>query len=130
VRRIFLGKCAKIPNLLLANNSEIMKKSVEFSKESITVIESGKKVVGQVFIDQVSGKLTFKQFNRNKRKKDTVIMALESGWLKESATRMKFFSSVKKAAGAKCIGRAMNRDLCISLNAMDKYFETYGKEGE
>ena len=120
MRRIFLGKCAKIPNLLLANNSEIMKKSVEFSKESITVIESGKKVVGQVFIDQVSGKLTFKQFNRNKRKKDIVIMALESGWLKESQTRMKFYSSVKKSVGAKCIRRAMNRDLMASMDAMDK----------
>lgn len=97
-----------------------MKKSVEFSKESITVIESGKKVVGQVFIDQVSGKLTFKQFNRNKRKKDNVIMALESGWLKESRTRMKFYSSVKKSVGAKCIRRAMNRDLMASMDAMDK----------
>ena len=97
-----------------------MKKSVEFSKESITVIESGKKVVGQVFIDQVSGKLTFKQFNRNKRKKDIVIMALESGWLKESQTRMKFYSSVKKSVGAKCIRRAMNRDLMASMDAMDK----------
>ena len=107
-----------------------MKKSIEISKETIAVIESGKKVVGQVFVDQTSGKLTFKAFSRNSRKKDRTIMVLESGWLKESQTRMKFFSSVKKAAGAKCISRAMNRDLCISLDAVDKYFETYGKEGK
>ena len=128
MRRIFLGKCAKIPNLLLANNSEIMKKSVEFSKESITGIESGKKVVGQVFIDQISGKLTFKQFNRNKRKKDTVIMALESGWLKESRTRMKFYSSVKKTVGARCIRRAMDRDFTAGMDAMETYLASCGKE--
>ena len=121
---------AKESDLLLANQFRIMKKSIEISKETIAVIESGKKVVGQVFVDQTSGKLTFKAFSRNSRKKDRTIMVLESGWLKESQTRMKFFSSVKKAAGAKCISRAMNRDLCISLDAMDKYFETYGKEGK
>ena len=97
-----------------------MKKSVEFSKETVTVIESGKEVVGRVFIDKTSGKLTFSAFKRGNRPKDRTIMVHESGWLKESKTRIKFFSSVKKAAGAKCIGRAMNRDLCISLDVIDR----------
>jgi hypothetical protein len=43
---------------------------------------------------------------------------------------MKFYSSVKKAAGAKCICRAMSRDLTISIDAIDKYFEAQGKEAE
>ena len=105
-----------------------MKKSVEISKETVTVIESFKKVVGELYIDKISGKLTFKKFNRNKRKKDTVIMALESGWVKESQTRMKFYSSVKKAVGARCIRRAMDRDFMAGMDAMETYLASCGKE--
>ena len=105
-----------------------MKKSIEISKETVTVIESGKIAVGQLFIDNISGKLTFKKFNRNKRKKDTVIMDFESGWLKESQTRVKFYSSVKKTVGARCIRRAMDRDFTAGMDAMETYFASCGKE--
>jgi hypothetical protein len=117
---MFPGKCAKIPTFFSQNNSEIMKKSVEFSKEAITVIESGKKVVGQVYKDQATGKIVFEKFKQGHRQKDRTLMVHESGWLKESKTRIKFFSSVKKAAGAKCICRAMDRDLCISMDVIER----------
>ena len=119
----------KDSNLLLAKSiQKIMKKSIEISKETVTVIESGKIAVGQLFIDKISGKLTFKKFNRNKRKKDTVIMDFESGWLKESQTRVKFYSSVKKTVGARCIRRAMDRDFTAGMDAMETYFASCGKE--
>jgi hypothetical protein len=73
-----------------------------------------------VFINKASGKLTFVQFKRGHRQKDRTMMVHESGWLKESKTRIKFFSSVKKAAGAKCICRAMDRDLCISMDVIER----------
>jgi hypothetical protein len=119
----------KDSNLLLAKSiQKIMKKSIEISKETVTVIESGKIAVGQLFIDKISGKLTFKKFNRNKRKKDTVIMDFESGWLKESQTRVKFYSSVKKTVGARRIRRAMDRDFTAGMDAMETYFASCGKE--
>ena len=114
----------KDSNLLLANQFRIMKKSVEFSKETVTVIESGKEVVGRIYIDKDSGKLTFSKFNRGKRKKDILIAELESGWLKESKTRMKFFSSVKKSVGAKLICKAMNRDLTAGMKALGSVFNS------
>ena len=108
-----------------------MIKKINIPEEVVArLVKSNKCVQGSLSFDKETGKITFKAFSRNSRKKDRTIMVLESGWLKESQTRMKFFSSVKKAAGAKCISRAMNRDLCISLDAMDKYLETYGKEGK
>ena len=97
----------------------VMKKSVEFSKETIAVIESKKRIAGEMIIDQVSGVLTFKMFNRGKRKKDILVAELESGWLKESPTRMKFFSSVKKSVGTKHIRNAMNRDLTAGMDVLE-----------
>lgn len=97
-----------------------MKKSVEISKEANVVIESGKKAVGQMYKDPATGKIVFEKFKHGHRQKDRTLMVHESGWLKESKTRMKFFSSVKKAVGAKCICRAMDRDLCISMDVIER----------
>ena len=105
-----------------------MRKSVEISKEANAVIESGKRAVGEMYKDNVTGMIVFKKFNRNKCKKDNVIMALESGWLKESQTRMKFYSSVKKSVGFRCIRRAMDRDFTAGMDAMETYLASCGKE--
>ena len=99
-----------------------MRKSVEISKEANAVIESGKKVVGQLYKDKVTGRIVFKKFNRNKRKKDIVIKELESGSLKESSTRIKFYSSVKKTIGVRCIREVMDRDFETGMEALEKHF--------
>ena len=87
-----------------------MKKSVEFSKEAITVIESGKKAVGQMYKDPATGKIVFEKFKQGHRQKDRTMMVHESGWLKESKTRIKFFSSVKNLCEY-----ASTEKLCFTL---------------
>ena len=91
---------------------------VNITEETNAVIESGKKAVGQVYLDKATGKLVFRKFNRSARKKDILVAELESGSVRESATRMKFFSSVKKSIGAKKICEAMSRDLKAGMKAI------------
>ena len=94
---------------------------VNITEETNAVIESGKKAVGQVYLDKATGKLVFRKFNRSARKKDILVAELESGSVRESATRMKFFSSVKKSIGAKKICEAMSRDLKAGMKAIEAY---------
>jgi len=95
------------------NNSNKMIKKIEINEDVIKAVKNGKYVEGSVRIDAETGQLTFRAFNRKKTKhqKDKLICELETGWLKESAQRVKFFSSVKKSVGTKIIHSAMERDL-------------------
>ena len=44
----------------------------------------GKRVEGVLYIDQDTGKLTFKAYNRQPRdRQERVVCQLENGWLKE-----------------------------------------------
>ena len=77
----------------------------------------GKYVEGSLHRDVFTGCITFNAYNRKSREpgyeppKDRLICALETGWLKESAKRIKFFSSVKKEVGVAEIHNAMESDL-------------------
>ena len=81
---------------------------------------NGKRVEGVLFIDGDTGKLTFKAYNRKspKHPKDRLICPLETGWLKESQQRIKFYSSVKKELGVAEIHNAMDRDLNKAMSAL------------
>lgn len=76
-------------------------------------LAEGKRVEGALYIDQTTGKLTFKGYDRASRKPgwDKTVCHLEHGWLKESPTRYKLFSSVKKTLGSRLVGVALQRDL-------------------
>jgi len=64
--------------------------------------------------------ICFKAYNcKSKGERDQLIVALETGWLKESSQRIKFFSSVKKEVGALQVSKVMNREL---ETAMDELF--------
>lgn len=77
-----------------------------------------KKVPGLLFVDPATGKMTFKAFNRSTRKPDRVICVTESGWLKQSKSRIKFFSSLKSCLGSTTIEKGMTRDLIESINVL------------
>ena len=96
-----------------------MKKTIDLTKETCAGIENGKKVPGVIYLDHETGRLAFKAFNRNKkRSKDKLICELATGWLKESAQRLKFFSSVKKTLSASKVYDVMDDDLFEAMQVL------------
>ena len=96
-----------------------MKKTIDLTKETYAGIENGKKVPGVIYLDHETGRLTFKAFNRNKkRSKDKLICELATGWLKESSQRLKFFSSVKKTLSASKVYDVMDDDLFEAMQVL------------
>ena len=85
-----------------------IKKYIEIPEEILVGLAEGRCVKGSLHRDQWTGRLTFKAYNcqPQKRPKDTLICPLETGWLKESRQRIKFYSSVH-ACGGPC--RRMSR---------------------
>ena len=59
---------------------------------------NGKRVEGVLYVDQNTGKLTFKAYNRQQRvrEKDRLVKKLPWGWVKESVQRVKVFGSFPK----------------------------------
>ena len=57
-----------------------------------------KRVEGVLFLDENTGKLTFKAYNRQPRirHKDQLVKKLPWGWVKESIERIKVFGSFPK----------------------------------
>lgn len=76
-----------------------MIKKVFIEKEVIADLTKGKSIQGAIRRDGESGKLVFKVYPRKrswKKKPDKLLCQLPNGWLKESAQRIKFFTSQKK----------------------------------
>ena len=57
-----------------------------------------KRVEGVLFLDENTGKITFKAYNRQprKREKDVMVKKLPWGWVKESIERIKVYGSFPK----------------------------------
>ena len=69
--------------------------------ELMTKLYVGKRVEGVLFMDENTGRLTFKAYNRKpkKREKDVLLKKLPWGWVKESMERIKVFGSFPKEVG-------------------------------
>ena len=69
--------------------------------ELMNQLLSGKRVEGVLYVDQNTGKLTFKAYNRQARvrEKDRLVKKLPWGWVKESMERIKVFGSFPKNMG-------------------------------
>ena len=77
-----------------------MKKYV-FVLDAIETLEkllNGRHVEGALYIDQDTGRLTFKPYHRlcRERRRDELLKKTPWGWLKRSAERYKRFSSIPK----------------------------------
>ena len=66
--------------------------------ELLNQLVNGKRVEGVLYVDQNTGKLTFKAYNRQARvrEKDRLVKKLPWGWVKESMERIKVFGSFPK----------------------------------
>ena len=97
-----------------------IKKYIEIPEEILVGLSEGRYVEGSLHRDAATGRLVFNMYNRlpRKRPKDRLICPLETGWLKESRQRIKFFSSVKKELGVADTHNAMERDLNKAMSAL------------
>lgn len=97
-----------------------MIKKIFIQDEVIKNVKKGVYVEGSLRIDAETGQLTFRAFNRRspKYRKDTLICETATGWLKESAQRLKFFSSVKKTLSTSKVYQVMDEDLFEAMQVL------------
>jgi len=81
---------------------------------------NGKRVEGVLYVDQNTGKLTFKAYNRKPivRQKDQLVKKLPWGWVKESMQRIKVFGSFPKDLGSAAVMGLMDDHNRSAKNAM------------
>ena len=93
-------KMAKFRHDLHSQIRQVMKKYIVVlnALELMSKLYVGKRVKGVLFVDQNTGRLTFKAYNRqsHKREKDQLVKKLPWGWVKESAKKLKVFGSFPK----------------------------------
>ena len=77
------------------------KKYIEIPMEVMERLVEGKRVEGVLYMDENTGRLTFKAYNRQPRvrEKDRMVKKLPWGWVKESAKKLKVFGSFPKDMG-------------------------------
>ena len=86
----------------------------------MTKLIVGKRVEGVLYMDQNTGKLTFKAYNRQPKKHhERVVCQLENGWLKESPQRYKFYNSVRKDLGRRIVDVVMHRELNTAMETLE-----------
>ena len=100
VEEVYVVKMAKFRHDLHSQFDKIMRKNV-FVLNAIELfgqLKNGKRVEGVLYMDQSTGKLTFKAYNRQPRvrEKDRMVKKLPWGWVKESMERIKVFGSFPK----------------------------------
>ena len=88
--------------------------------ELMTKVIAGKRVEGVLYMDEETGRLTFKAYNRQPRDRhERVVCHLENGWLKESPRRYKFYTSAKKALGRRLVDVVMHRELKRAMSVLE-----------
>ena len=88
--------------------------------ELMTKLYVGKRVEGVLFMDENTGRLTFKAYNRKpkKREKDVLVKKLPWGWVKESMERIKVFGSFPKEVGTARVMGLMEEHTKEAKNAL------------
>ena len=81
---------------------------------------NGKRVQGVLFIDENTGRLTFKPYySRGQHNvRNWLIRRLEHGWVKESAERIKVYKSVPKELGTAKVISIMDREHQCAMDAL------------
>jgi len=88
--------------------------------ELISQVMNGKRVEGVLYVDQQTGRLTFKAYNRQPRvrHKDELVRKLPWGWVKESLERIKVFGSFPKDYGTATVMGLVDETACEAKNAL------------
>ena len=100
VEEVYVVKMAKFRHNLHLQIRQVMKKFIFVLNaiELMNQLMNGKHVEGALYMDQNTGKLTFKAYNRQSRvrEKDRLLKKLPWGWVKESMKRVKVYGSFPK----------------------------------
>ena len=103
MEEVYVVKMAKFRHDLHSQNDKVMKKFIFVLNaiELMSKLYAGKRVEGVLFMDESTGRLTFKAYNRQPkvRHKDQLVKKLPWGWVKESLERIKVFGSFPKDMG-------------------------------
>ena len=99
-----------------------MKKYV-FVLNAINVMDKlfiNKRVEGVLFLDENTGRLSFKAYNRlpRIRQKDELVKKLPWGWVRESLERIKVFGSFPKDYGTVSIMGLLEEQMQDAKNAL------------
>ena len=88
--------------------------------ELLSQLMNGKRVEGVLFMDENTGKLTFKAYNRQPRirEKDRLVKKLPWGWVKESLERIKVFGSFPKDMGTAQVMGLLEEHVGDAKNAL------------
>ena len=88
--------------------------------ELLKKIAVDKRAEGVLFIDENTGCLTFKAYNRKSKKRwrDRIIRYLEHGWVKESAERIKVYESIPKVIGTARMMGTLDREMQSAKDAL------------
>ena len=88
--------------------------------ELINKLMNGKRVEGVLYMDQNTGVLTFKAYNRQprSREKDAMVKKLPWGWVKESMERIKVFGSFPKNMGSAAVIALQDEHARAAKNAL------------
>ena len=107
MEEVYVVKMAKFRHDLHSQNDKVMKKFVFVLNaiELMTKLYAGKRVEGVLFMDENTGRLTFKAYNRKNEnhKRDQLVKKLPWGWVKESLERIKVFGSFPKDMGTAAV---------------------------
>ena len=81
---------------------------------------SNKRVEGVLFLDENTGRLSFKAYNRlpRSRQKDELVKKLPWGWVRESLERIKVFGSFPKDYGTVSVMRLLEEQMQDAKNAL------------
>ena len=88
--------------------------------ELMTKLYVGKRVEGVLYMDEETGLLTFKAYNRQPRirQKDSLVKKLPWGWVKESLERIKVFGSFPKDMGTATVMGLLEEHTRDAKNAL------------
>jgi hypothetical protein len=91
--------------------------------ELLCKLFDGKRIEGVLYLDQNTGKLTFKAYNRQPkvRNKDRLVKKLPWGWVKESMERIKVLGSFPKEMGTAAVMGLMEEHHRDAKNALIEY---------
>ncbi len=82
--------------------------------ELMSQLMVGKRLEGVLYIDEETGRLTFKAWNRKApkhRPRGVLVHRMEHGWVKESPERWKVYESVPKNIGVAHVLNVLDREL-------------------
>ena len=115
-------KMAKFRHDLHSQIRQVMKKYIFIlnALELMSKLYVGKRVEGVLYVDQNTGRLTFKAYNRQprKREKDQLVKKLPWGWVKESARKLKVFGSFPKDMGTASVMGLLDEHTREAKNAL------------